>query len=178
MSNTELFAELGIPPDYGRKPRRPRYGEAGELEEVEANIVGKMQRLAPQTARSWRQMKQAAALSGVQLLLVSGYRSIQQQTDLFRQKLAAGHDIDAILHRDAGLPAADRGIRAFACVRVAQRECSHLQLRNALRPRQRPGLRLRAVALVADPQPPAASDSGLRPLRRYPTATVVRGHSA
>jgi D-alanyl-D-alanine carboxypeptidase len=101
MSNTELFAELGIPPDYGRKPRRPRYGEAGELEEVEANIVGKMQRLAPQTARSWRQMKQAAALSGVQLLLVSGYRSIQQQTDLFRQKLAAGHDIDAILHVNA-----------------------------------------------------------------------------
>lgn len=101
MSNTELFAELGIPADYGRKPRRPRYSEANELEEVEANIVGKMQRLAPQTARSWRQMKQAAALAGVQLLLVSGYRSIAQQTELFRQKLAAGHDIGAILRVNA-----------------------------------------------------------------------------
>ena len=101
MSNTELFAELGIPADYGRKPRRPRYGEANELEEVEANIVGKMQRLAPQTAQSWRQMKQAAALAGVQLLLVSGYRSIAQQTELFRQKLAAGHDIRTILRVNA-----------------------------------------------------------------------------
>ena len=101
MSNTELFAELGIPIDYGRNPRRPRYGEAAELEEVEANIVGKMQRLAPPTARSWRQMKQAAAFAGVQLLLVSGFRSIEQQTALFRQKLAAGHKIDAILRVNA-----------------------------------------------------------------------------
>jgi D-alanyl-D-alanine carboxypeptidase len=101
MSNTELFAELGIPADYGHKPRRPRYSEASELEDVEANIIGRMQRLAPQTARSWRQMKQAAALAGVQLLLVSGFRSIQQQTDLFRKKLAAGQEIGAILRVNA-----------------------------------------------------------------------------
>ncbi len=101
MSNTELFAELGIPIDYGRNPRRPRYGEAAELEEIEANIVGKTQRLTPQTARAWRQMKQAAALAGVQLLVVSGFRSIAQQTELFRQKLAAGHEIEAILRVNA-----------------------------------------------------------------------------
>jgi D-alanyl-D-alanine carboxypeptidase len=101
MSNTELFAELGIPFDYGRNPRRPRYREAARLAEVEANIVGKIQRLAPPTARSWRQMKQAAALAGVQLLMVSGFRSIEQQTALFRQKLAAGHKIDAILRVNA-----------------------------------------------------------------------------
>jgi zinc D-Ala-D-Ala carboxypeptidase len=101
MSNAELFAELGIPIDYGRDPRRPRHSEAAELEDVEANIVGKMQRLAPPTAHSWRQMKQTAALAGVELLLVSGFRSIQQQTGLFRQKLAAGHKIDAILRVNA-----------------------------------------------------------------------------
>ena len=101
MIDTELFADLGIPPDYGRDPRRPIYADATDLEDVEPNIVGKPQRLAPPTARSWRQMKQTAALAGVELLLVSGFRSIRQQTDLFRQKLAAGHEIEAILRVNA-----------------------------------------------------------------------------
>jgi D-alanyl-D-alanine carboxypeptidase len=101
MINTELFADLGIPPDYGRNPRRPIYSDATELEDVEPNIVGKPQRLEPSTARSWQKMKQTAALAGVQLLLVSGFRSIRQQADLFRQKLAAGQEIEAILRVNA-----------------------------------------------------------------------------
>lgn len=101
MINTELFADLGIPDDYGRNPQRPTYADASELEDVEPNIVGRPQRLAPATARSWRQMKQTAALAGVELLLVSGFRSIRQQTELFRQKLAAGHEIGAILRVNA-----------------------------------------------------------------------------
>jgi zinc D-Ala-D-Ala carboxypeptidase len=101
MINTDLFADLGIPPDYGSNPRRPAYADATQLEDVEPNIVGRPQRLAPSTARSWRQMKQTAALAGVELLLVSGFRSIRQQTDLFRQKLAAGQEIGAILRVNA-----------------------------------------------------------------------------
>jgi zinc D-Ala-D-Ala carboxypeptidase len=101
MIDSELFADLGIPPDYGSNPRRPAYADAADLEDVEPNIVGKPQRLAPSTARSWHQMKQTAALAGVELLLVSGFRSIRQQTDLFRQKLAAGQEIEAILRVNA-----------------------------------------------------------------------------
>ena len=47
MIHSELFADLGIPIDYGRHPRRPVYAEASELEDVEPNILGRMQRLAP-----------------------------------------------------------------------------------------------------------------------------------
>jgi D-alanyl-D-alanine carboxypeptidase len=101
MINSELFADLGIPIDYGRNPRRPGYAEAQELEDVEPNVIGKMQKLSPETARAWRQMKQAAALSGVDLLLVSGFRSVQLQVDLFRKKLAAGQHIEAILKVNA-----------------------------------------------------------------------------
>jgi D-alanyl-D-alanine carboxypeptidase len=97
MTVSETFADLGIPSDYGTSPRRPRHPEATELEDVEVNVVGAMQRLAPEAAAAWRRMKQAAALAGVQLLLVSGFRSVRHQADLIRRKLAAGATIEAIL---------------------------------------------------------------------------------
>jgi len=101
MINSELFADLGIPIDYGRHPRRPAYSEASELEDVEPNILGRMQRLAPATARAWREMKAAALVDGVELLLVSGFRSVRYQADLIRKKLAAGQDIESILKVNA-----------------------------------------------------------------------------
>jgi D-alanyl-D-alanine carboxypeptidase len=101
MINTELFADLGIPIDYGRNPVRPYHSEASELEDVEPNILGRMQRLAPETARAWRAMKVAALENGVELLLVSGFRSVGYQADLIRRKLASGQEIDAILRVNA-----------------------------------------------------------------------------
>jgi zinc D-Ala-D-Ala carboxypeptidase len=101
MIHSELFADLGIPMDYGRNPRRPGYAEAQELEDVEPNILGRMQRLTPDCARSWRQMKAAAFADGVELLLVSGFRSVRYQVDLIRNKLAAGQDMDSILKVNA-----------------------------------------------------------------------------
>jgi D-alanyl-D-alanine carboxypeptidase len=97
MTSTDPFADLRIPSDYGRNPRRPRFKEAATLEDVEPNLVGAMQRLAPETAAAWRDLKRSAADAGVQLLLVSGFRSIRHQADLIRRKLAAGQSIDKIL---------------------------------------------------------------------------------
>ncbi|HEY8518790.1 MAG TPA: M15 family metallopeptidase [Gammaproteobacteria bacterium] len=97
MIDTDLLADLGIPADYGRSPRLPVYAEATKLEDVEPNILGRMQRLAPATARAWRRMKLAAQRDGVQLLLVSGFRSVHYQTELFRRKLAAGQTIHDVL---------------------------------------------------------------------------------
>jgi len=101
MSHSELFATLGIPVDYGRNPQRPAFAEAPALEDVEPNIVGTMQQLAPETALAWRRMKREAAIAGVELLLVSGFRSVRHQADLIRRKLAAGHPIEAILKVNA-----------------------------------------------------------------------------
>lgn len=95
------FADLGIPSDYGVSPRRPTYAEAAELVDAEPNILGTMQRLAPETAHAWRRMKEAAALAGVQLLLISGFRSMRHQADLIRRKLAAGATIEEILRVNA-----------------------------------------------------------------------------
>jgi D-alanyl-D-alanine carboxypeptidase len=101
MINSQLFADLGIPIDYGRNPRRPGYPEAKRLEDVEPNILGRMQRLAPETASAWRAMKAAAERDQVGLLLVSGFRSVRYQADLIRQKLAAGQAIESILKVNA-----------------------------------------------------------------------------
>jgi D-alanyl-D-alanine carboxypeptidase len=97
MTGSELLAELGIAADYGVSPSRPAFAEATELTDVEANLVGTMQRLAPETAIAWREMKSAASDAGVQLLMVSGFRSIRHQAELIRRKLAAGQAIEAIL---------------------------------------------------------------------------------
>lgn len=97
MDESELFEQLGIPPDYGRVPPLPRYAEATELESVEANIVGRVQKLAPDAARDWRRMKLAAERDGIALLIVSGFRSIAYQVELIRNKIAAGQDIEDIL---------------------------------------------------------------------------------
>jgi D-alanyl-D-alanine carboxypeptidase len=97
MASSKHFNELGIPRDYGKIPRLPRYPEATRLEEVEPNVVGRMQRLAPESASDWRAMKKAALDDSIELLMVSGFRSVDDQAEIIRRKLAAGLDIGAIL---------------------------------------------------------------------------------
>jgi len=60
-----------------------------------------MQQLAPDTARDWRRMKSAAFTDGVEILLVSGFRSVRHQTDLIRRKLSKGVEIARILEVNA-----------------------------------------------------------------------------
>jgi D-alanyl-D-alanine carboxypeptidase len=97
----DTFTTLGIPADYGRKPHLPRHEEATQLEDVEINIVGRMQKLTPSTARDWRLMKQAAQREDILLLLVSGFRSIAYQSALIRAKIDAGQSIETILQVNA-----------------------------------------------------------------------------
>ena len=93
----ELHDELGIPADYGRDCEMPTYAEASDLVEIGPNLVGRMQRLTPAAARQWRAMVAAADTVGIQLLIVSGFRSLEYQAALIRNKLASGQAIAAIL---------------------------------------------------------------------------------
>jgi len=93
----ELHTELGIPDDYGRDGARPAYAEATDLVEVGPNLVGRMQRLTPETAAEWAAMQAAAAADGITLLLVSGFRSIDYQARLIRKKINAGQLLSEIL---------------------------------------------------------------------------------
>ncbi len=97
----ELHQELGIPADYGRPGGPPAYAEAADLVDVGPNLVGRMQRLTPLAAERWRDMVAAAADDGVVLLIVSGFRSVDYQAGLIRNKLANGRTIAEILSVNA-----------------------------------------------------------------------------
>lgn len=101
MDAAELFRILGIPAGYGQNPPLPTYAEAARLEDVEPNIIGRMQRLAPPAAHGWRAMKTAAKEDGIEIMLVSGFRSYEYQIELIRRKLAAGGGIESILRVNA-----------------------------------------------------------------------------
>lgn len=97
----ELHTELGIPDDYGNDDARPLFEEATELVDVGANLVGRMQRLTPDTAASWQEMLAAARGDGVTLMIVSGFRSIEYQAGLIRKKIIAGQELSEILNVNA-----------------------------------------------------------------------------
>ncbi len=92
----ELHQELGIPDDYGLDGR-PVFEEAVDLVDVGPNLVGRMQRLTPKTARKWAAMVEAAAADGVTLLMVSGFRGVDYQARLIRKKINAGQSLSEIL---------------------------------------------------------------------------------
>lgn len=96
-----ILKSLGIPPDYGNDPLLPSYDDAVELVEVEVNFAGRMQSLTHATAESWRNMKLAAQADGIEIYLVSGFRSIAYQAELFQKKLSSGQSIDSILRVNA-----------------------------------------------------------------------------
>lgn len=75
----------------------PFHAEADELVSIGMDILDREQWLAPAAAAAWRQMQAAAAADALQLLPVSGYRSIAQQRAIIERKLASGMTISAIL---------------------------------------------------------------------------------
>jgi len=93
--------ELGIPASYGTEPALPVYEPASVLVDVGPNIVGAAQQLAPAAAAAWQSMRSRAADEHVQLLLVSGYRSLERQAQLIRRKLDRGVPLAEILATNA-----------------------------------------------------------------------------
>jgi zinc D-Ala-D-Ala carboxypeptidase len=97
----ELHTELGIPDDYGSDGVKPAFEEADDLVDVGPNPDGRMQRLTSGAAVSWRQMQAAAKDDGIELLLISGFRSIAYQAGLIRRKLEAGQSVSEVLNVNA-----------------------------------------------------------------------------
>lgn len=93
---------MSLPPaPPGYEHRMPRCAEATSLRAVGVDVFGREVRLTPPAAEAWLAMRQAAEDAGLQLLLVSAFRSIERQTEIVRRKLESGMSLEDILKTSA-----------------------------------------------------------------------------
>lgn len=92
---------LGVPRDYGRRRALRVVREPRELVCVGEDVHARRQWLAPRAARAFARMRAAAADDGVELQLVSAFRSAEYQLGILRRKLERGQTIDEILRVSA-----------------------------------------------------------------------------
>src|SRR5712691_11900419 len=88
-----ILRELGIPASYGSDTGMPLYREATDFLSIGADIYDREQRLARDAAARWQAMLAAAEQQGVSLLLVSAFRSVDYQQQIWKPKLAAGESV-------------------------------------------------------------------------------------
>ncbi|MFL2840272.1 MAG: D-alanyl-D-alanine carboxypeptidase family protein [Pseudohongiellaceae bacterium] len=97
----EIHQELGIPITYADDRKLPLQRECLNLQSAGVDIFNRAISMDALTLTSWELMQSAALLDGVELQLVSAYRSVDYQKHLFLKKLNAGQDIDEILKVNA-----------------------------------------------------------------------------
>jgi D-alanyl-D-alanine carboxypeptidase len=91
------LAELGISPSYGVDRHLPLQAEATELVSVGFDLYGRERHLTPLAADRWKMLQTAAHEDGISLLLVSAFRSLEYQRQIFERKLRAGESLERIL---------------------------------------------------------------------------------
>ena len=92
-----LHAELGIPADYATSRRLSLQVEVSELVSIGSDNEGRECQLAPEAAAAWKTMKERALAYGIELVALSGFRSVQRQSEILRGKLALGEPLEEIL---------------------------------------------------------------------------------
>lgn len=93
----ELAQELGIPADYAPQRGLALLPEAADLVSIGPDDDGRDCQLARAAARGWEAMRAQARADGVELIPLSGFRSIERQAEIIRGKLALGEPIEQIL---------------------------------------------------------------------------------
>ncbi len=93
----DVWLRIGMPDSLIAERNLPLFEEAAELLIAEVTPTGRTFHLAPAAAEAWSAMKSAAANDGVDIFIVSAYRSVARQVELIQHKLAAGRSLDDIL---------------------------------------------------------------------------------
>ena len=94
--NTHLAA-LGISGELITARGFIKCEEATELEVAEVGVDGREHLLVPFSAGAWRCLKAAALVEGIDLFIVSAFRSIDRQAGIVRRKLETGAELENIL---------------------------------------------------------------------------------
>ncbi len=92
---------LGVPRDYAGKRKLKRVREPAHLAFIGHDTQNRPQWLSRRAARAWIRMRNAAQYAGVELQIVSAFRSAEYQLGILKRKLERGHSIDEILRVSA-----------------------------------------------------------------------------
>jgi D-alanyl-D-alanine carboxypeptidase len=93
-----LLRELGISSDYADARRLELQFEATELVSIGRDDNGRDCRLSPRAAEAWRTLRVRAGEYDIDLVPLSGFRSVARQEEIIRGKLALGLPIEEILN--------------------------------------------------------------------------------
>jgi zinc D-Ala-D-Ala carboxypeptidase len=92
-----IHGELGIPLDYAERREIPLQVEATELMSIGLDDDGRECRLQPKAAAAWNHMRERALVYGIELIPLSGFRSVDRQVEIIRGKLSVGETIEHVL---------------------------------------------------------------------------------
>lgn len=92
---------LGVPRDYARRRGLRRVAEPRHLAFIGYDTQQRPQWLAPAPARAWQRMRTVAGNVGIDLQIVSAFRSVAYQLGILRRKLDSGESIGEILRVSA-----------------------------------------------------------------------------
>jgi D-alanyl-D-alanine carboxypeptidase len=96
-----IHKALGIPADYAQSRQLSLQPECEALVPAGKDIFERDQQMQAQTLQGWQAMCRAALADGIELQLVSAFRSVDYQVKLFEKKLAAGRSLAEILQVNA-----------------------------------------------------------------------------
>jgi len=85
-----LLRDLGVADPLALVGGMPWQPEASDLVVVEAEMSKREQRMTPNAATAWRDMQRAAAGDRVTLQLVSAFRGVEYQREIWARKLSGG----------------------------------------------------------------------------------------
>jgi D-alanyl-D-alanine carboxypeptidase len=80
---------------------QPKHHTAAQLEDSDKDCFNRPTKLHPKANHAWKKMKDAAAQEGINLQLVSAFRSLKYQADLIQKKLNKGQQTSEILTTNA-----------------------------------------------------------------------------
>lgn len=92
-----IHASLGITPALLAGRKLQRYDEAQGLVPAEKAPNGRVHFLVPEAADAWRAMKAAAQGDGIDIHILSGFRSMARQGELIQVRLDGGMVIGDVL---------------------------------------------------------------------------------
>lgn len=92
-----ICAALGIAVEAVEARGLRLYPAAERLAVADLDHKGRAFLMTPAAGRAWQAMKAAAAADGIEIYLISAYRSVERQAEIIRAKLDAGAAIADIL---------------------------------------------------------------------------------